>query len=453
LKIQKIKLKAKGIYMLLLNENEISLEIKPILDNILDQLTEVSSIVKKDGLKDYGNLKNVSQFCDDILTNANPIIFLETFFSNNGDWRIEKKLETLSSLLSLSTKDIKALETQYSIKYPKQFNVTKKDVEILNETLALTLIENVSEMPELKALTKFKAIGCHLNLTNHLLKKCKPTHDKNLGGFVKKLQSKVLSNPSISMDYFNKYFNLEPMDIDFDSIEKVSGVAVISSVLAKGKQEKILNQMINLNKLEQISFKDVLKLGVIFNMDQAKYYHFFKSDEVVYSLSKDRPIIDTTIEELRTRPIVGKHKNGYSDMEADLSIRIDKLPQSSYNQAHLDYEGLQKIRTAMFVKRPKWSVGSVLKQGNSFYYVANDLTAMDNGDFKLQAVVVNPEYKTEYFIRNDIVINKNNCQNFELADKIDGLLFFEAVNSAFQHAETKKLNNELYQTMQKRFGY
>lgn len=439
--------------MLLLNENDINSEIKPILDNILAQLTEISSVVKKDGLKDYATLKNVSEFCDDILKNANPSIFLETFFSNNGDYRIEKKLETLSSLLSLSTKDIKELETQYSIKYPKQLNVTKKDVEILNEVLALSLIEDVNKMPELRTLNKFKAIGCHLNITNHLLKKCKPLNDKNLGGFVNILQSKVLSNPSISMDYFNKYFNLEPINIDFDSVEKVSGIAVISSVLAKNKPEKSMQQIMDLNKLEQISFKDVLKLGINFNMDEAKNYHFFKSDNFVYTLYKNRPTIDTTLEELRTRAIVGKSNNGYSDKEAELSIRIDRLPQNSYSQAHLDYDALQKIRTAMFIKRPKWSVGSLLKQGNSFFYVASDLKSMDNGDFTLQAVVVNPINNTEYFIRNDIVINKKNCQDFELADKIDGLLFFEAVNSAFQYAETQKLNHNIHQTMHKRFGY
>jgi hypothetical protein len=434
--------------MLLINENDIKPEIKEILTKVITQLTEISSVIKKNSLEQNEDLKKVNPFCENIINKENPFIFLETFFSNNKTWD-KPDLEKLAPLLSLDTKDISALESEYSIKYPKKLNATKKDVELLNQALEFSLVEDIKTLPSLKSLNKAKSSNCHLNLVNYLLKTTNQNGD-TFNNFIKKLQSKVLNNPKITPEYFSKYFGIPPLNTNFADIEKVSGIAVFSSVLEKNKPERKILQMKDIGELEQISIKNAIDMGVTFNLDTAKNYHFFRSGDFVYPLHKDNPIIDAKMNDLVKKPIVGK--KGYSNIEADLNIRVDQLPKVSGNPV-LDYKALKKIRTAILLQRPKWSVGSVLKQDNCYFYVASPLVAQPNGDFHLEAVVINPVYETEYFIRSDIKIDKSNCKEFSLADKIDSLLVFEAINSAFQYAETRNSSNELYQTMSKRMGY
>ncbi len=436
--------------MLLLDSYEINPDVKIIFDHMIEQLKKIAEIINQNNLKDYENFKKVAQVCDKILNSDKQHIMLETFFSSNS-LRAKEELEVLSSLVNLNTKEMKELSLEYKIKYPTYLNFNKKDYEIIKEALLLSHAEDICKIPELKTLNKMKENESIHHLVNYLLKKCSSINDSDFDNFIKKLQSKFLAHPSMTMENFNKYFNLENKKFDLNHIENVTGVAVMSSVLNKHAPEKNLDIMMEMKKLKQISFKEVLESGFIFNMDKINQYHFFKSQDAIYTLDKNRPILDTTLEDLKSMPVIGKEKNGYTDIVAKINLRENDFFDRDEKQ-NLNYQGLKKLRTALFLTRPKWSVGSLIKQENVLYYVADQLMILDNGDLKFKALILNPQNETEYFIK-DIIINQKNHKTFELADKIDKLFFFEAVNSSFQFASTQRESDFLHKTMTRKLGY
>jgi hypothetical protein len=426
--------------MLLLNEKDISPELTKVLQNILQQITEVSKIIDTTKLKEHKPFEYLFKFCEKILQQENPMFALETCFSKDSYGKTKDQLNTIASVLVLAPNDIKVLETEYDLKYPKKLNLDKKETDLFNTSLSFAATDKTAFSEPLQILNTVKKNTYSMNLTKYFFKGIK--HEKGLNHFAKKFQSNVLNHPTISLDYFNKYFNLPTLSVDLDQIEPVVGSAVFLKSFTKEKGEEVIKKIGSLDLYKQVSVKEVLALGISLNLNTANEYHYFKYDNIIYPVNKTQLILDSAPSKSDQGAIYAHKNSSYTKEKILFAIDSEKLDKNFNGGKNLDYFSTQKIRTAVLKPQPKWSPGSILKSGDSLMYIASYPKPEFDGSMLFTAVVVNPEYLGEYFIKTDLKVTPQNLNTFTLADKIDGLLFYESINSAFQQQNTQEIELE-----------
>lgn len=424
--------------MLLLNEKDIDPSLKLVLDEMLKQLTGVNSMIESGKLKENATFKKLSGFINQILQHENPLFMLETVFSTATNKYSTEKIDSLSAILSLAPSEIKIIEEGYSIKYPKKLNLNKKDMELLDHTLSLAKTQNDQFSEPLRVLKNFSTKPYVLNMVNYYFNAHYEKHD--FKQFAKQLQSQFLSHKQVSIEKYNKYFNVEAVSTNLNEITPISGMVVFNKELTKTTSH-FSPKVSHTDHYEQVSIQEVLGMGFSLDLSTADKYHYFKNYDSVYPVKKSQPILDCPLQDSYGITAI---KNSYSNKEK-ISFTIsekDLEKGGSFGDKLLDYHSMQKIRTAVLKPQPKWVPGSILKADDCLMYIASYPQVHNVDEFVFTAVVVNPLYLGEYFVTKQLEINQKNIGQYQVAEKIDTVLFYEAVNSAFQQQKINELRVE-----------
>lgn len=424
--------------MLLLNEKEMDVNLKNVLLKVLTQLKEVNNIVRAEKCQENAVLQELFKFSEIILNNEKPLFFLETYFSSATNKYNSDKINSLASVLSLSLAEIKIIEDAYMIKYPKKLNINKKDNELLKEILILSNTQTDEFSIPLKELNKLNN-GTAVNVVNYYFNKTK--EKDSFQKFAKKLQSQFIGGSKLSMEHYNKFFNLSSIVLDMNSVDKISGLVVFNKELNKSS-ENYISKIIHTDNYQQVSIAEVLKQGVSLNLNEANKYHYFtQNNNIFYAVEKNQVILDAQ-SSMKNDFYVKKNIYG-SQENMSFLINEDTLNGSNTNNKALDYLSIQKIRTAVLKPQKKWAPGCIMKIEDALFYIGSYPKVHSINEFVFTAIVVTPEYLGEYFLKNDLIINKKNIDKWSVADKMDSILFYESVNSSFQYHNANDSNIEI----------
>lgn len=455
---------------LLLQDEPIENSTKDVLSKIVSQLEIVKNLIS-----DYPKLNN--NFTDSLLKVINPIledkdksIFkLETFFNSKYSY---EKFSVVASLVDLDKEEISQLEKSYNYPYYKKLQITAKD-----ENIYKVLLDNIKYRDEAISSTydllqqfkevyttlskKEKDVTPLLSLMNAKLKTVNLQqtkwsdfnnliHSVYIEQFIQSEDKGATKKKSIDLNYFAKLFKLDPISPEVlsekEEVKKGLAISSVSFTKEYGNIITVKNKSAtyNLHEFQQISALEFSKWGGKLYEDQIKDSYFFTSQDTAIVISKKSPILDTE------PPIkYQSSSNKYTDTGQSKYVSPQ---ENNPNNLQLNYEGMKKIRLAMFEDIPKWQPGSFIKINEDMIYVLYPPYVKSNNSvlsdkFTIDCIYVSMS-KNDYY-HQKIELTKADIEKSRKLDPTERLMFFQFVDSCYQ-SEVQSRN---YIMIDKRLRY